>query len=464
MCEVSERKHSELIPECAQETDRETDRNNTKVGRRSFLRGMAAGAACLGSGILVGEAIKKLGSEQSRNIPIQHNNDRKVPLPGSLSVTVVQLLPENAEPHQGIEKISSGVSSALGRVALTTDYLYDLNVTFTRDGHSPDTTRITEHGEQPAYSNQILKAIGQAHAHETGSNMALVIVDSHDTKETYYSGLTMYDDKQPPVAFVRDLGGVSIGTIAHELGHMLAPEGVERGLGHAWTLRLRVEQDGDKEVKNWRHSLHIASIQEIIAAGYELEKDGSGKPNPYASMYSIMGNSESFNSVDPARPIFSAPEIAFLDPTRPIHHTATPSEGTGMILIGCNRRDQIGVTLDIPEGHALRQIAPEADTIFIGPIVHAKHWSNPIDRMGVFATWSGGRNSAILNPSIWDESIKYGENSFEHVAYIDEQLGILVAAGQQSGHVYVRLVPLHTEEAQELIRAGQERLIKSLNI
>ena len=54
MCELSECEHSELAPECAQETDR----NNTKVGRRSFLRGMAAGAACLGSGILVGEAIK----------------------------------------------------------------------------------------------------------------------------------------------------------------------------------------------------------------------------------------------------------------------------------------------------------------------------------------------------------------------------------------------------------------------
>ena len=89
MCELSEREHSELTPECTQETDRETDRNNTKVGRRSFLRGMAAGAACLGSGILVGEAIKKLGSEQSQNIPIQHNNERKVPSPGSLSVVVV---------------------------------------------------------------------------------------------------------------------------------------------------------------------------------------------------------------------------------------------------------------------------------------------------------------------------------------------------------------------------------------
>lgn len=460
MCEVSERKHSELIPECAQETDRETDRNNTKVGRRSFLRGMAAGAACLGSGILVGEAIKKLGSEQSQNIPIQHNNDRKAPPPGSRSVVVVQLLPENAESHQGIEKISSGVLSALGRIALTTEYLYDLNVTFTRDGHSPDTTRITEAGEQPAYSKRILKTIGQAHAHETGSKIALVIVDSGDTKEYYYSGLTMYDDGQPPVAFVRDVGGVSIGTIAHELGHMLAPEGVERGLGHAWAL----QSWGDEKEKDWRHSSHVASIQNIIAAGYGLEKDDSGESDPYASTYSIMGNSESFNSGDPTKPIFSATEIAFLDPTRPIHHITTPSEGTGVIPIGCNRHDQIGVTLDIPEGHVLRQIAPDADTLFIGPVVRSQQWSNPIERMGIFATWSGGRDSAILNPSIWDESIKYGEDSFEDVAYIDEQLGILVAAGQQSGQVYVRLVPLHTEEAQELIRAGQERLIKSLNI
>ena len=460
MCESSKSERPELESGHLQETDG----SGKKVSRRSFLGGMALGAGCLGFGNFIGEVIKDLGSEKSQNIPIQYNDERKVPPPGSLSVAVVQLLPENAEPHQGIEKISSGVLSALGRIALTTEYLYDLNATFTRDGHSPDTTRITEDGEQPAYSKRILKTIGQAHAHETGSDTALVVVDSGDTKEYYYSGLTMYDDGQPPVAFVRDVGGVSIGTIAHELGHMLAPEGAKRGLGHAWALQPWVRQDGDKEVKDWRHSPHVASIQEIIAAGYGLEKDDSGESDPYASTYSIMGNSESFNSVDPTKPIFSAAEIAFLDPTRPIHHITTPSEGTGVIPIGCNRRDQIGVTLDIPEGHVLRQIVPDADTIFIGPIVRSKQWSNPIDRMGVFATWSGGRDSAILNPSIWDEGIKYSENSFEHVAYIDEQLGILVAAGQQSGQVYVRLVPLHTEEAQELIRAGQERLIKSLNV
>ena len=162
--------------------------------------------------------------------------------------------------------------------------------------------------------------------------------------------------------------------------------------------------------------------------------------------------------------MFSSPELAFLDPTRSIRHITMPSTGAGRIPISYGGPDRAGITIDIPKDHALRQIVPEADTLFIGPIVRSKHWSNPIDRMGVFATWSGGRDSAILNPSIWDESIKYGENSFEHVAYIDEQLGILVAAGQQSGHVYVRLVPLHTEEAQELIRTGRERLIESLNI
>ena len=161
----------------------EKNGSGEKVSRRSFLGGMALGAGCLGFGNLIGETIKNLGSEKSQNIPIQHNDERKVPPPGSRSVVVVQLLPENAEPHQGIEKISSGVSSALGRIALTTEYLYDLNVRFTRDGHSPDTTRVTEDGEQPAYSKRILKAIGQDHARKTESDTALVIVDSGDTKE-----------------------------------------------------------------------------------------------------------------------------------------------------------------------------------------------------------------------------------------------------------------------------------------
>lgn len=463
MCESVKSERPALTSGHPQEAD--GGGGDKKVSRRGFLRGMAAGAVCFGSGIIISEAIKNLGSEQGQNIPIQHNNDRKAPPPGSRSVVVVQLLPENAESHQGIEKISSGVLSALGRIALTTSNQYYLNVTFARDGHLPDTTRTTEHGKQPTYGEDALKEIGRYHAHETGSNMAMVIVDSADTKKNYYAGLTVYDDKQPPVAFVRDLGGVSIGVIAHELGHMLAPEGVERGLGHAWALQSWVKQDGDKEVKDWRHSPHVASIQGIIAAGYGLEKDDSGKPNPYASRYSVMGNSALFDStIDPTMPIFSSPELAFLDPTRSIRHITTPSIGTGRIPISDGGPDRAGITIDIPKDHILRQIAPDADTLFIGPIVRSKQWSNPIERMGIFATWSGGRDSAILNPSIWDESIKYGEDSFEHVAYIDEQLGILVAAGQQSGQVYVRLVPLHTEEAQELIRAGQERLIKSLNI
>jgi len=328
MCESSKSERPEL------ESGHPQEKNGSgeKVSRRSFLGGMALGAGCLGAGTIIGEAIKNLGSEQGQNIPIQHNNERKAPPPGSLSVVVVQLLPENAEPHQGIEKISSGVRDALGRIALTTSHLY-LNVRFTRDGHSPDTTRITEDGKQPAYSQRLLQLIGQAHAPEEG-DMALVIVDSADTEEDYYAGLTVYDDKHPPVALVRDVGGVSIGTIAHELGHMLAPEGVKRGLGHAWALQSWVRQDGDKEVKDWRHSPHVAPIQDIIAAGYGLEKDDNGKPNPYASRYSVMGNSALFDSmVDPTIPMFSSPELAFLDPTLSIRHITMPSMGTGQIPI-----------------------------------------------------------------------------------------------------------------------------------
>lgn len=100
MCESSKSERPELESGHFQETDG----SGKKVSRRSFLGGMALGAGCLGAGTLIGEAIKNLGSEQGQNIPIQRNNERKAPPPGSLSVVVVQLLPENAEPHQGIEK------------------------------------------------------------------------------------------------------------------------------------------------------------------------------------------------------------------------------------------------------------------------------------------------------------------------------------------------------------------------
>lgn len=145
MCESSKSERPEL------ESGHPQEKNGSgeKVSRRSFLGGMALGAGCLGAGTIIGEAIKNLGSEQGQNIPIQHNNERKAPPPGSLSVVVVQLLPENAEPHQGIEKISSGVRDALGRIALTTSHLY-LNVRFTEM-----VTRLIQH-EQLRMVNSLL--------------------------------------------------------------------------------------------------------------------------------------------------------------------------------------------------------------------------------------------------------------------------------------------------------------------
>ena len=104
MCESSKSERPELESGHLQETDR----SGKKVSRRSFLGGMALGAGCLGFGNFIGEVIKDLGSEKSQNIPIQYNDERKVPPPGSLSVAVVQLLPENAGLIKVLKKLALG--------------------------------------------------------------------------------------------------------------------------------------------------------------------------------------------------------------------------------------------------------------------------------------------------------------------------------------------------------------------
>lgn len=445
---------SEIVPVSTTEVDGGSASAVPEISRRNFVRGVFVGGASTALGVLA----QGVWQEVNNHRPLWNRKGQQVLLPGSPSLAVVWLAP------RGTGHIERGprdeVTRALGRIATTTEGLYYLNVRFVQDNSPPDATLTDEHGARPVYSDRIIRAIGKQCATATGSDMALVIVGPPSDTESQGIAGTAFVDEHPPVAVVRG-SMLGLGLVAHELGHLLTPEGGQPGLGHAWAMKSwhdRVE-GGDQQA--WGHSLHVASIQDIIAQGYRLEYNKDGEPDPYASRYSVMGASYTFDSAgDSVRPIYSAPELAFLDPTRPVHHVRTPLEGAGRIPISYQRGGRIGVTMEIPKGHALRKITPEADTIFFGPLVRSigGHLYNPIERIGVFTTWRGGRDSALLNPSVWDGRIEYGKESFEHVIYIDEQLGVLVAAGHQSREAYVRAVPLSTEEAQKLIDAERQRL------
>lgn len=422
--------------------------DENELSRRTFLKGMVAGCVSTVTGMVVGGIAQ--GAIEGRPVtPIQHD-ERGITLPDASSLVVVDLSPEGVERHQGTEQIREQVVRALGRIAITTDYAVYPNVQFVRDGSTPDVVLATENGEESVYSSKMIWRIGESYAKKTASSMTLVIVNGFDAENQQVGGLA-YAAGNPPTALVRGKMLTS-GVTVHEIGHLLK-------LGHAWEMESWASRVKDR-ASALKDSLQHSTIQEIIQAGYGLVKDANGNPDPYASGYSAMGDASLVDKTGMHVPVFSSADLLRLDPTRSLYHVGDPAERTGKIPIRYERGQILGITMDIPSDHALRDVIPDIDTIFIGPLVYSleKYRHNPIERMGVFATWDGGSKSALLNPSAWDERIQYDKRGFEHVIYSDEQLGTLVVAGHENHEVYVRVVPLHTEEAQRLRQVEAQKL------
>lgn len=173
-----------------------------------------------------------------------------------------------------------------------------------------------------------------------------------------------------------------------------------------------------------------------------------------------MGNSEAYKEAGPeGRPIYSPANIAFLDPRRRVIR-AEPKPGTYPLSYEPSKL--FGAEIMLPKDHALKKILPDADTLFFGPIVQSvKDENTPFESadaqktIGVFATWNDGRETALLDISLFRDLIP--GDSTENVLYADEQLNIVAVSGYGSEGEYMRIIELDTPEGQALLAEAKQR-------
>ena len=103
--------------------------------------------------------------------------------------------------------------------------------------------------------------------------------------------------------------------------------------------------------------------------------------------------------------------------------------------------------------------------LFFGPIVQSvKDENTPFESadaqktIGVFATWNDGRETALLDISLFRDIIP-GDNT-ENVIYADEQLNIVVVSGYGDEGEYMRTIRLDTSEGRAALEEAKQRTSK----
>ena len=204
----------------------------------------------------------------------------------------------------------------------------------------------------------------------------------------------------------------------------------------------------------------VDTIQNLILSGCGLINNYDGTVYQYASPRSVMGNSGAYKEETPeGLPIYSPPNIAFLDPRRQV---ICIEPEPGMHPLSYEPGKLFGAEIMLPKDHALKQILPDADTLFFGPIVQSvKDENTPFEStdaqktIGVFATWNDGRETALLDISLFRNIIP-GDSS-ENVIYVDEQLNIVVVSGYGDEGEYMRIMGLDTYEGRAALAEARQR-------
>lgn len=246
------------------------------------------------------------------------------------------------------------------------------------------------------------------------------------------------------------------GAYPHEIGHLLSPRGLGEGLGHERVMNCRLEDANGHPTQLYA----VDTIQNLISSGCGLIKNYDNTVDQYASPRSVMGNSGAYKEESPeGLPIYSPPNIAFLDPRRRVIRVE-PEPGTYPLSYEPGKL--FGVEIMLPKDHALKQILPDADTLFFGPIVQSvKDENTPFEStdaqktIGVFATWNDGRETALLDISLFRDIIP-GDSS-ENVIYADEQLNIVVVSGYGDEGEYMRTIGLDTPEGRAALAEAKQR-------
>ena len=424
-----------------------------KISRRYLLEAIAfGGGLAIGYSWLSGDSphIPTPGVYQERNPQFS---------PVTVNLGVVTVAADGLARYDGDDKIRRDIAEQTTRITHTTSGAYRFNVALFNDNTEPDSSRQAEEGTTEAYySNSQLEEIANKYRPKLGKTaIVMLVVDCAGIENCHIGGEAIYKGEGfDPCIHIPTGNKPASGAYPHEIGHLLSPRGLGEGLGHERVMNCHLEDSNGNPTQLYA----VDTIQNLISSGCGLIKNYDNTVDQYASPRSVMGNSGAYKEETPeGLPIYSPPNIAFLDPRRRVIRVE-PEPGTYPLSYEPGKL--FGVEIILPKDHALKKILPDADTLFFGPIVQSvKDENTPFESadaqktIGVFATWNDGRETTLLDISLFRDIIP-GDNS-ENVIYADEQLNIVVVSGYGDEGEYMRTIGLDTHEGRAALEEAKQR-------
>lgn len=428
-----------------------------EISRRCFLKA-AFEAAFLGGAC---GAVYFWLSGDSPHIPTpgvyQERNPRFSPV--TVNLGVVTVAADGLARYDGDDKIRRDIAEQTTRITHTTGGAYRFNTALFNDNAEPDSSRQTGKGTREKYYSdvQLERIADNYHAKLGKTSIVMLVIDCAGIENNKVGGQAIYQGEGfYPWIRIPTGDKPASGVYAHEIGHLLSPRGLGEGLGHERVMNCHLEDANGNPTQLYA----VDTIQNLIRSGCGLINNYDGTVDQYASPRSVMGNSGAYKEETPeGLPIYSPPNIAFLDPRRQVIRIE-PESGTYSLSYEPGKL--FGAEIMLPKDHALKQILPDADTLFFGPIVQSvKDENTPFEStdaqktIGVFATWNDGRETALLDISLFRDIIP-GDNS-ENVIYADEQLNIVVVSGYGDEGEYMRIIGLDTYEGRAALAEAKQR-------
>ena len=425
-----------------------------KISRRYLLETIA-----FGGGLAIGYSW--LSGDSPRHMPTPGVSQERNPQfsPVTVNLGVVTVAADGLAHYDGDDKIRRDIAEQTARITHTTSGAYRFNTALFNDNTEPDSSRQTEEGTTEAYySNSQLERIADNYRNKLGKTaIVMLVIDCAGIENNKIGGEAIYKGEGfYPRIHIPTGNKPASGVYPHEIGHLLSPRGLGEGLGHERVMNCRLEDANGHPTQLYA----VDTIQNLISSGCGLIKNYDNTVDQYASPRSVMGNSGAYKEEAPeGLPIYSPPNIAFLDPRRRVIRVE-PEPGTYPLSYEPGKL--FGAEIILPKDHALKQILPDADTLFFGPIVQSvKDENTPFEfadarkTIGVFATWNDGRETALLDISLFRDIIP-GDNS-ENVIYADEQLNIVVVSGYGDEGEYMRTIGLDTYEGRAALEEAKQR-------
>lgn len=239
--------------------------------------------------------------------------------PVTVNLGVVTVTADGLARYDGDDKIRRDIAEQTTRITRTTGGAYHFNTTLFSSNAKPDSSRQTDKGtREKYYSDKQLEGIaGEYRRKLSRQSIIMTVVNSAGIERFDVGGLAVSygtKDCSPWIIISTGRKKPGGGTYGHELGHVLSPKGLGYGLGHERVMNCQLEDTNGNPTQLYA----IDTIQNLINSGCGLVKKNDAV-NVYASPRSVMGNSGAYKEETPeGLPIYSPPNIAFLDPRRQV--------------------------------------------------------------------------------------------------------------------------------------------------